>query len=161
MTTDRCTKLTVLALFLLAILAASFALAADAPKPAPAKATPYPLTTCLVSDEKLGGPEEPPVSLVHDGQEFRFCCKKCIKKFNEDPAKYHALLQQEIVKAGKASYPLDTCVVSGEKLDQDAYDYVYQGQLVRFCCKKCVKEFDADPAKFLSKIDAARKSPKG
>jgi hypothetical protein len=71
----------------------------DAAKPDAGKVTPYPLTTCLVSGEKLGGPDEPPVTLVDKGQEFKFCCKKCVKKFKEDPAKYHALLQQEIEKA--------------------------------------------------------------
>lgn len=62
-----------------------------------------------------------------------------------------------------ATYPLLTCVVSGELLDGDMsgpVDYIHKqpGQpdrLVRFCCRSCVKEFKKDPEKFLRKIDAA------
>lgn len=70
-------------------------LATDAAKPAPkaeAKATAYPLDTCIVSGEKL---DAKAVSMVHDGQEFKFCCKDCIKKFNADPKKYTALLAEK------------------------------------------------------------------
>ena len=64
----------------------------------------------------------------------------------------------------KAAYPLDTCVVSGEKLETTEMgapiDYVYKQEgkpdcLVRFCCEKCIKDFNKDPAKYLKKIDAA------
>lgn len=64
----------------------------------------------------------------------------------------------------KAAYPLDTCVVSGDKLeggDMGApIDYVYKQEgkpdrLIRFCCKDCVKDFNKDPAKYLAMIDAA------
>jgi len=52
-------------------------------------------------------------------------------------------------------YPLKTCVVTGEKLDSDTYDYHYKGRLVRFCCKSCVEKFNKDPQKFLKILDAA------
>jgi YHS domain-containing protein len=52
-----------------------------------AKPKAYPLDTCLVSDEKFD-PEEKPYIFVHDGQEIKLCCKKCLKKFNHDPANY-------------------------------------------------------------------------
>ena len=29
---------------------------------------------------------------------------------------------------------------------------VYNGQTVKFCCKPCVREFNADPEKYLNKI---------
>jgi YHS domain-containing protein len=32
------------------------------------------------------------VSTVYEGQVFEFCCKPCLKKFNKDPKKYHAML---------------------------------------------------------------------
>ena len=62
-----------------------------------------------------------------------------------------------------ATYPLDTCVVSGEKLDGDMgkqVDYVYKEdgkpeRLVRFCCKDCIAKFKKDPAKYLKAIDEA------
>lgn len=63
----------------------------------------------------------------------------------------------------KEAYPLDTCVVSGEKLEGDMggpVDYVHKEEgkpdrLVRFCCKGCIKDFKKDPVKFLKKIDDA------
>ena len=79
----------------LAILA-SPALRAEDTK-APAKETkseqkketvkPYPLDTCIVSGEKLGGMGKP-VVFVYQGQEIKFCCKMCQPKFEKDPAKY-------------------------------------------------------------------------
>lgn len=55
-------------------------LAADTPKP-------YPLEVCLVSGEKLGSMGEP-TSLIHEGQEIKFCCDSCEPRFKKDPAKY-------------------------------------------------------------------------
>lgn len=87
-----------LALALCAVLALAVpaALAADE-----AKAKPYPLDTCLVSGEKLGDHGEPVVK-VHEGQEFKFCCKGCVKDFDKDPAKWHAKLNEEVAKKDKA-----------------------------------------------------------
>lgn len=59
------------------------AFAADEPLPVGVK--PYPLKVCVVSGEELGSMGKP-VSKVHDGQEVKFCCKGCIKKFDKDPA---------------------------------------------------------------------------
>ena len=63
----------------------------------------------------------------------------------------------------KASYPLTTCVVSGEDLAGgmgDAVEYVYHRQgrpdrLVRFCCPSCIKKFVKNPEKYLKALDAA------
>lgn len=53
-----------------------------------------------------------------------------------------------------ATYPLDTCVVSGEKLGSmgDSIVYQHEGTEVRFCCKSCIKKFKKDPAKYLVKL---------
>jgi len=59
--------------------------AADTPADS-AKAKPYPLTTCIVSDEKLEADET--VTKVYNGQEVKFCCKKCIQDFEKDQGKY-------------------------------------------------------------------------
>ncbi len=70
----------------------------------------------------------------------------------------------------KAEYPLKTCVVSGDELGGEmgeAVDYVYRQEgkpdrLVRFCCRRCVKKFEKDPAPSLQKIDeAAARTNKG
>ncbi|MSU25064.1 MAG: hypothetical protein EXS32_14750 [Opitutus sp.] len=67
--------------------------------------------------------------------------------------------------AAKAAYPLATCVVSGDKLEEGGpmggpVDYLYKvngkpDRLIRFCCKDCVKDFEQEPAKFLKKLDEA------
>ncbi len=56
-----------------------------------------------------------------------------------------------------AQYPLTTCVVTDEALGDHGkpVDHVYEGRLVRFCCKVCVDDFNKDPKKYLAKIDAA------
>ena len=67
----------------------------------------------------------------------------------------------------QATYPLDTCVVSGEKLGEMGapIDFIYKeagkpDRLVRFCCKMCVPKFKKDPAKYLKLIDEAAASKK-
>ena len=55
----------------------------------------YPLTTCVVSGEKLGE-MGPPIIINHEGAEVRFCCSGCTKKFNADPAKYLAKLGKKV-----------------------------------------------------------------
>ena len=49
----------------------------------------------------------------------------------------------EVIAAQRPSYPLDTCVISGEKLGKDAVDNVKDGHLVRTCCNKCTAKLDA------------------
>jgi YHS domain-containing protein len=48
---------------------------------------PYPLKTCVVSDEKLGEMGDPFV-IKYQGREVQLCCKNCQKDFKKDPAKY-------------------------------------------------------------------------
>ena len=63
----------------------------------------------------------------------------------------------------KAAYPTDVCVVSNDKLGGDMglpQDYIYRetnkpDRLVRFCCNDCLKDFNADAAKYLGMIDTA------
>jgi hypothetical protein len=52
------------------------------------------------------------------------------------------------------SYPLNTCVVSGEVLGSMGQPIIihHEGVEVRLCCKGCVKKFNADPVKYLEKL---------
>jgi len=59
----------------------------EAPKP-------YPLDTCIVSDEMLGEMGKP-VSFIYQGQEIKLCCKDCRKDFDKDPAKYLKKLDEK------------------------------------------------------------------
>ncbi len=56
-------------------------------------------------------------------------------------------------------YPLTTCIVTDEKLDDDAVMKVYNGQEIKVCCKKCFKDFEKDQATYLKKIEGAVKAP--
>lgn len=62
---------------------------------------------------------------------------------------------KESPKAAVVSYPLDFCIVSGEKLGSMGAPIVkvYDGREVRFCCSGCVKRFEADKTGYLAKID--------
>ncbi|MEN3939792.1 hypothetical protein WJU23_00740 [Prosthecobacter sp. SYSU 5D2] len=55
---------------------------------------------------------------------------------------------------GAKPYPLDTCIVSGNKLGSmgTPVTKVHQGQEVKFCCEPCVEEFEENPAKFMAKL---------
>ncbi len=57
-------------------------------------------------------------------------------------------------------YPLQTCIVTDEKLDKDAHVFVYMGQELKTCCKGCKDDFDADPKKFLKKLEPKAKKAK-
>lgn len=84
--TMKTTKNLLGALLAFALLAGPFAaLAADSK--AKAKLKPYPLKTCVVTDEKLGGMGDAYV-FEHEGREIKLCCKGCLKDFKKDPAKY-------------------------------------------------------------------------
>jgi YHS domain-containing protein len=55
-------------------------------------------------------------------------------------------------------YPLDTCLVSGEKLGEmgEPVVIVHEGQEIKFCCEKCQPKFEKDPAKYLSKLESPK-----
>ena len=55
--------------------------------PAASGVKPYPLKTCIVTDNDLGsmGDEQ---RIVYQGQEIKFCCEPCVGKFLKNPKKY-------------------------------------------------------------------------
>lgn len=119
------------------------------------KSRPYPLDTCLVSGKKLGSGGMKPYVFTHEGREVKLCCKDCLKDFNEEPVKFIKKLE-----AAAKPYPLDTCLVSGEKLGHGGmtpYAFAYQGREIQLCCKDCLKDFHKEPANFLKKLEAAEK----
>lgn len=114
----------------------------------------YPLTSCPVSKESLDAMGSP-LDLVHEGRLVRLCCKSCIKEFKKDPALILKAIDDAVVAAQKASYPLAKCPVSGHDLEAEAMDLVHGTRLVRLCCKDCVAGFQKEPSKFMATIDAA------
>ena len=60
-----------------------------------------------------------------------------------------------VLHAQRWSYPLDTCPISGEKLDKKSIEFVVQGRMVRTCCEKCEAQVMKDPTEAFKKLDAA------
>src|SRR5476651_610344 len=61
------------------------------------------------------------------------------------------------------SYPLDYCLVSGDKLGGmgKPISIVYKGQEIKFCCGDCPADFKKDPEKYMKKLaEAEAKLPK-
>lgn len=114
----------------------------------------YPLKTCPISGEELGGMGAP-VDFVQGTRLVRFCCKSCLKEFQKEPAKTMAKIDAALITEQKKTYPLTTCLVSGEPLEGEAFDHLYGTRLVRLCCEKCAVAFDEEPAKFLATLDKA------
>ena len=54
-------------------------------------------------------------------------------------------------------YPLNWCIVSGEKLGEMGAPvaYTYQGREIKFCCRGCIKDFEREPARYLARLDSA------
>ena len=116
----------------------------------------YPLQTCPVSEEELGGMDEP-INYVHGTRLVRFCCKSCVKSFKKDPAETMAVIDAALIEAQLATYALATCPVSGKELGAmgEPIDYLYGTRLVRLCCEGCIKGLQKQPAEALAKLDAA------
>lgn len=57
-----------------------------------AGAKPYPLDTCIVTDNKLGSMGTP-VSKTYGDQQVKFCCSPCVAKFEKNPDRYLAKLK--------------------------------------------------------------------
>jgi YHS domain-containing protein len=118
----------------------------------------YPLDICMVSGDKLGGDMGKPVELIYKNRLVRFCCTGCVTDFNKDPNKFISKLNEAVIAKQEPSYPLTSCVVSGQKLGDEMgkpVDLVIGNRLVRLCCTGCINDFNKNPTKFLKMIDDA------
>ena len=121
----------------------------------------YPLMTCPVSGEKLGGDMGEPVDIVYKNRLVRLCCKMCVKKFRANPDRVVQQLNTAVIEQQVKIYPMTTCPVSGEALvEGEIVDRVVSGRLIRLCCKMCAKKLAADPVRFVHEIDAAHAKQK-
>jgi YHS domain-containing protein len=117
----------------------------------------YPLDTCVVSDAKLGSMGDP-IDFVYNNRLVRFCCEGCIDEFETNPGEYMDKLNAAVIAKQGANYPLDYCLVlPDEKVGgEGTIDYVVANRLFRLCCEGCKEAINADPAKWISQLDAAR-----
>src|SRR5437899_8929538 len=70
---------------------------------------------------------------------------------------FAALAADQKAETKPKPYPLEKCVVSGEKLGEMGKPYVFthEGREIKLCCKDCLKDFKKDPAKYVKKLDEA------
>ncbi len=130
--------------------------AADAPKPVLSSSA-YPLDVCAVSGGKLGGMGDP-IYLTVAGRDVALCCMGCEGKIKESPEKYFSTVDAKIIEQQKDTYPLTTCLVSGNALPAVA-DRVYfvdnLNRLFAFCCEGCKGKVAAAPKEWGGKLDQA------
>lgn len=112
----------------------------------------FPAMKCPISNEDIAGDA---IDMVYGTRLVRLCCKGCKKGFEKDPAAAMAKIDAALMAELKKSYPLDTCLVSGEKIEGEGFDQLYGVRLTRFCCEKCGKAFAKEPAKYLAALDKA------
>ena len=132
---------------------------------------------CPISKEPIA----PSAATVeYHGHKIGFCCPGCIKTFQAwDEERRDAFVR--VALAGSAPsqpkdnndipsaasqpaaapsvsfpYPLDVCIVSGQKLGSmgDPIIKTYDGREVRFCSQACVPQFEEKPDEFRKQIDA-------
>lgn len=87
-------------------------------------------------------------------------CEGKDKPAGHDQAKGEHAMKMETGKEGEAAaYPLDYCLVTGEKLGSmgEAVTYVYEGQTFKFCCGGCLSTFKKDPSGWVAKLKEAVK----
>ena len=65
-----------------------------------------------------------------------------------------ALQHTQSLPPGVKPYPLDVCIVGGEKLGSMGKPAVliHEGQEIKFCCSACEPDFKKEPAKYLAKL---------
>ena len=59
-------------------------------------------------------------------------------------------------------YPFDVCLVTDNDLGSmgEETSLVYEGQVIKFCCKPCEEKFLKNPAKYLAKLAPANPAKK-
>ncbi|MFT7541172.1 MAG: hypothetical protein ACI9K5_002139 [Gammaproteobacteria bacterium] len=122
----------------------------------------YPLETCPVSGEELGGMGEP-INVITGTRLVRLCCKGCVKGHKKDSSKAMAKLDAAYIAAQLKHYPATTCLISGEELGGmgEPIDLLYGNTLVRLCCKGCVKGFWKNPQEHMAALHAQGKKAHG
>ncbi len=127
--------------------------AADVGAGAQGPTYPYTLADCPVGGP-LGSMGDPIVK-VYDNREVRFCCAGCIGTFEANKAKFWGEINMDIVAQQLMHYPIDTCIVTGQELGEDAVNHVHNNRLVRLANADAAARFAADPEKHLEALDEA------
>lgn len=112
----------------------------------------YPLKKCAVSGEALDAKS---VDVLIDERLVRVCCNDCVEPARKDKERIFKAIDEAVIAQQTGAYPLATCVISGEKLGDDAVAVVQGTYLLRVCCKDCVAAVRKAPDEPLKKLQAA------
>ncbi len=83
---------------------------------------------------------KPDQSITWQGHKVGLCCKKCIGKFKQSPARFLTMaIHKDLVVVGNTKCP----VMPEEDVDA-AYFILFKGQLIDLCCDSCVDDFEAE-----------------
>ena len=88
------------------------------------------------------------------GRTFKLCCKGCVKKVKKSPETFVKKLDAAVIAQQSKNYPLKTCPISKQKLGAKGkpIEIVLDNQLVKLCCKGCVKKAGKNKAEIVAKI---------
>jgi hypothetical protein len=120
----------------------------------------FPLKTSVISGKTL---PEKPIDFVYANRLVRLLDNQEKDRFLKEPDRYLKELDNAVIGQQGKNYPLNTCVVSGDKFGGEMgvpKDVVLAGRLIRLCCPACKKDHEKKPAAFVAKVDAARAAPK-
>ncbi len=120
----------------------------------------YPLKTSVVSGRPL---PDKPLDVVVGNRLVRVVDEAEKASLNREPRKYLKALDEAVIAHQGKDYPLTTCPVSGDELEGmgGSVDVVLAGRLIRLCCDGCREDLDKEPARFIRRIDEARKAARG
>ena len=120
----------------------------------------YPMDTCVVSGEKLGGDMGKPVERIFNNRLVRFCCSDCPNDFAKDPGKYLKKLDAAVIEKQAKNYPLDHSVVSPEKKLGEGgakpVNVIVGNELIEVADKTEAETVRKDPVKYLAMLNAAK-----
>ncbi len=120
----------------------------------------YPASVpCLVMrDEMLPDPRGPEAAecemLVWNNRLIRLCCKRCVRMFRAEPAKYIATLDTAVIQQAKKANAVRNCVVNGRPLTARANWFVVGDRAAATCCRGCQPKAMAAPRKTVAKLDS-------
>ena len=107
----------------------------------------YPLDNCLASGRPVDV-KGTPANAVFGNQLMRFCCGGCAPVFvQNDPVRLKKAvetLEAAYIMAQMKTYPMNSCVISGEPLGESTVNAVVGNRLVRVC-NACEKKLNHNP----------------
>lgn len=118
----------------------------------------YPASVpCLVmTDEVMTDPTGPDAQdckmVVWNNRLVRLCCARCVRKFNADPARYVAVLDEAVIRQAKKAGTVKNCVVNGRPLSTRANWFMIGDRAAATCCRGCQPKAMAKPREAIAKL---------